>query len=209
MPKKMAADPNALHAFWYKPNVSPPRDYALWDAMITAFAPQHLRPALRTSEEVATWKFSEVWNEPNMDDFWVGDPKQPTLFPTLRPHCPCALKAVSPWFVQVGGPSTAQALPGSAPFLAHTKAENVPVDFVSTHVYANDTADNVFGTDEKIPRDTMVFRAVKKVHDEIAASAYPNLPLIFSEYNASYANEPNITDSTYMGPWLGQQHPPL
>jgi xylan 1,4-beta-xylosidase len=26
--------------------------------------------------------------------------------------------------------------------------------------------------------------------------------LIFSEYNASYANEPNITDSDYMGPWL-------
>ena len=48
----------------------------------------------------------------------------------------------------------------------------------------------------------MVFRAVKKVHGEIAASAYPNIPLIFSEYNASYANEPNVTDSTFMGPWL-------
>jgi xylan 1,4-beta-xylosidase len=40
------------------------------------------------------------------------------------------------------------------------------------------------------------------VHDEIAHSAYPNLPLIFSEYNASYSNEPNVTDSTFMGPWL-------
>jgi xylan 1,4-beta-xylosidase len=38
MPKKMASDPAALHPFWYHPNVSPPRDYALWDAMITAFA---------------------------------------------------------------------------------------------------------------------------------------------------------------------------
>jgi xylan 1,4-beta-xylosidase len=28
------------------------------------------------------------------------------------------------------------------------------------------------------------------------------MPLIFSEYNASYANEPNVTDTTYMGPWL-------
>ncbi len=27
MPKKMASDPAALHAFWYKPNVSPPKDY--------------------------------------------------------------------------------------------------------------------------------------------------------------------------------------
>ena len=28
---------------------------------------------------------------------------------------------------------------------------------------------------------------VKKVHDEIGASAFPQMPLIFSEYNASYA----------------------
>src|ERR1700748_235115 len=41
MPKKMASDPDALHAFWYKQNVSPPKDYKLWDGMITAFA-QHL-----------------------------------------------------------------------------------------------------------------------------------------------------------------------
>jgi xylan 1,4-beta-xylosidase len=163
--------------------------------MITAFA-QHLIQRYGL-DEVATWKF-EVWNEPNID-FWVGNPKQPTYF-ELYDHTARALKAVSPR-LQVGGPSTAQAA-WVAPFLAHIKAADVPIDFVSTHVYANDTADNVFGTDEKIPRDTMVYRAVKNVHDEIAASAYPNLPLIFSEYNASYANEPNVTDSTFMGPWL-------
>ena len=28
MPKKMTSDPNALHAFWYKQNVAPPKD---WD----------------------------------------------------------------------------------------------------------------------------------------------------------------------------------
>src|SRR5260370_11202905 len=29
-----------------------------------------------------------------------------------------------------------------------------------------------------------------------------NLPLIWSEFNASYKNEPEVTDSIYMGPWL-------
>jgi xylan 1,4-beta-xylosidase len=82
------------------------------------------------------------------------------------------------------------------------KEANVPADFVSTHVYANDKAEDVFGTHEQIPRDQMVFRAVQKVHEQILHSAYPNLPLIFSEYNASYANEPNVTDTDYMGPWL-------
>jgi xylan 1,4-beta-xylosidase len=28
------------------------------------------------------------------------------------------------------------------------------------------------------------------------------MPLIMSEYNASYANEPDVTDTVYMGPWL-------
>ncbi len=195
MPRKMASDPAALHAFWYKPNVSPPKDYTQWDKMIHAFA-QHLIDRYGL-DEVATWKF-EVWNEPNLD-FWVGNPKQPTYF-ELYDHTARALKAVSPR-MQVGGPSTAQAA-WVAPFLAHAKAENVPVDFVSTHVYANDTADNVLGTNENIPRDTMVWRAVQKVHDEIVHSPYPKMPLIFSEYNASYANEPNVTDSDFMGPWL-------
>jgi xylan 1,4-beta-xylosidase len=47
-----------------------------------------------------------------------------------------------------------------------------------------------------------VCRAVRKLHDEILASSRPDLPLIISEYNASYKNETSVTDSAYMGPWL-------
>jgi xylan 1,4-beta-xylosidase len=195
MPDKLASDPAALHPFWYHPNVSPPKDYALWDDMIRAFA-QHLVERYGL-DEVATWKF-EVWNEPNLD-FWQGKPKQSTYF-ELYDHTARAIKSVSPR-LQVGGPSTAQAAWVPA-FLEHVKAGDVPVDFVSTHVYANDTAHDVLHLDETIPRDQMVYRAVKMVHDQIAQSDLPHLPLIFSEYNASYANEPNVTDSPYMGPWL-------
>ena len=195
MAKKMASDPAAIHPFWYHPNVSPPKDYALWDAMIRALA-EHL-VARYGIEEVAAWKF-EVWNEPNLD-FWGGTPKQSSYF-ELYDHTARAIKAVSPR-LQVGGPSTAQAA-WVTPFLEHIKAANVPADFVSTHVYANDRAQDVFHTEENISRETMVYRSVKKVHEEIERSAYPYMPLIFSEYNASYANEPNVTDSTFMGPWL-------
>jgi xylan 1,4-beta-xylosidase len=76
------------------------------------------------------------------------------------------------------------------------------LDFVSTHVYGDDRAQDVFGTDEKIPRSQMVCRAVKKVHDEVKASARPDLPIEWSEFNASYMNDPAITDSVFMGPWL-------
>jgi xylan 1,4-beta-xylosidase len=195
MPKKMASDPNALHAFWYKQNVSPPKDYAMWDAMIVAFA-QHL-VARYGIDEVSKWNF-EVWNEPNID-FWVGRPAQPTYF-ELYDHTARDLKQVN-LRLHVGGPATAQAA-WVPDFLAHCKQGNVPVDFVSTHVYANDTANDVFKTDEVIPRDQMVYRSVKNVHAQILQSPYPRMPLIFSEYNASYANEPNVTDTVYMGPWL-------
>jgi len=195
MPKKMASDPNALHAFWYRQNVSPPKDYALWDAMITAFA-QHLVDRYGI-DEVSSWYF-EVWNEPNID-FWTGNPKQPTYF-ELYDHSALAIKRVSPR-LRVGGPATAQAA-WVEDFLKHCHDNNIPVDFASSHVYANDTAKDVFHSDEVIPRDRMVCRAVQKVHNEIASSPMPHMPLIFSEYNASYANEPNVTDTIFMGPWL-------
>jgi xylan 1,4-beta-xylosidase len=195
MPKKLAADKNALHAFWYKQNISPPKDYGKWDEMIRAFT-RHLVDRYG-AEEVAQWYF-EVWNEPNLD-FWAGEPKQPTYF-ELYDHTARAIKSVEAR-LRVGGPATAQAAWADV-FIRHCAEKNVPVDFVSSHVYGNDKAEDVFGTSEKIPRDRMVCRAVKKVHEQILASAKPRLPLIWSEFNASYMNETSVTDAAYMGPWL-------
>jgi xylan 1,4-beta-xylosidase len=195
MPKKLSSDPNALHAFWYKQNVAPPKDWNKWEQMIESFT-RHLVDRYGV-EEVAQWYF-EVWNEPNID-FWTGDPKEATYY-ELYDRAARAIKRVNPR-LRVGGPATAQAAWVDR-FLAHCKAKNVPVDFASTHVYGNDKAEDVFGTHENIPRTRMVCRAVKKVHDQIAASAFPNTPLIWSEYNASYMNEPAVTDTAFMGPWL-------
>ena len=194
MPKKLAAK-EAIHPFWYKQNVSPPKDWNKWDDLITQFT-KHLVDRYGL-DEVSQWYF-EVWNEPNLD-FWAGDPKQDTYW-QLYDHTVRALKQVSPR-LRVGGPATAQAAWADA-FIRHCAEEKVPVDFLSSHVYGNDTAKDVFGTNEQIPRDRMVCRAVKKVHDQIRASTMPDLPLIWTEYNASYFNETAVTDSIYMGPWL-------
>jgi xylan 1,4-beta-xylosidase len=194
MPRKLAAR-EALHAFWYKQNISPPKDWNKWDDLITQFS-KHLVDRYGI-DEVSQWYF-EVWNEPNLD-FWAGEPRQPTYW-ELYDHTARALKQVNSR-LRVGGPSTAQAAWADA-FIQHCAENKIPVDFVSSHVYGNDRAQDVFGTKEKIPRDQMVCRAVKKVHDQIRASIMPNLPLIWTEYNASYFNEPAVTDSIYMGPWM-------
>ncbi|MCK9367667.1 MAG: glycosyl hydrolase family 39 [Metallibacterium scheffleri] len=197
MPRELAADPADTNGFWYHPITSPPKSYKLWDGMIQAFA-RHLI-ARYGIDEVSTWYF-EVWNEPNLN-FWAGKPKQATYF-KLYANTARALKEVSPR-LRVGGPATAQAA-WVPQFLDYMHAHDVPVDFVSAHTYGDDTAQNVFHKDEHIPRRAMVCDAVAKVDREIAQSPYPHLPLIYSEYNATYMNLPNVTDSAYMGPYLAE-----
>jgi len=194
MPNQLAAS-HTLQAFWYHPNVAPPKNWARWDDLIAAFA-QHLVERYGI-DEVSQWYF-EVWNEPNLD-FWAGQPRQETYW-ELYDHTAVTIKKVSPR-LQVGGPATAQAAWVDA-FIRHCAEKQIPLDYVSTHVYANDTAQDVFGTQENIPRDRMVCRAVDKVHGQIKSSSMPNLPLIWSEFNASYKNETDVTDSIYMGPWM-------
>lgn len=194
MPQKLAAEP-IQQVFWYKPYVSPPKDYAKWNDMIAQFA-RHLIDRYGI-DEVSQWYF-EVWNEPNLD-FWAGKPRQETYF-KLYDSTARTLKQVDSR-LRVGGPATAQAAWVDR-FINYTVENKVPVDFISTHVYANDLSEDVFGTHEKIPRTEFVCRAVQKVHDQIQASPYRGMPLILSEFNASYKTEPEVTDSEFMGPWL-------
>ena len=194
MPKALASRLD-YQSFWYHPIVSPPKSYDKWDALITAFA-KHL-VARYGIDEVAQWYF-EVWNEPNID-FWAGKPAQQTYF-ELYDHSARALKAVSPR-IRVGGPATAQAA-WVSDMIAHATQNHVPLDFVSTHVYGNDSAENVFHAPRPIPPHGMVCPAAEQVHKEILHSARPDIPLIWSEFNASYSNQQEITDSIYMGPWM-------
>ncbi|HEY6252100.1 MAG TPA: glycosyl hydrolase family 39 [Candidatus Angelobacter sp.] len=195
MPRKLSVAPPVLHPFWYKPIVSAPRDWDRWGDLVYNFT-RHVVDRYGI-DEVSKWYF-EVWNEPNLD-FWAGDPKEATYY-QLYDHAARAIKRVDSR-LRVGGPATAQAAWVDR-FIRHCVEADVPVDFVSTHVYGNDRAQDVFGTEEQIPRDQMVCRAVKKVYDQVKSSARPNLPIEWTEYNASYMNEPVVTDSVYMGPWL-------
>jgi xylan 1,4-beta-xylosidase len=194
MPRKLAASLEP-HAFWYKPLPSPPKDYGKWEELVYNFA-RHLVDRYGI-DEVTQWYF-EVWNEPNID-FWTGQPKQATYF-DLYDHAARAIKRTDSR-LRVGGPATAQAAWISA-MIDHCVRGGVPLDFVSTHVYANDSAEDVFGTHENIPRSDMVARAVRKVYDEVKHSPRPDLPIHWTEYNASYKNEVDVTDSAFMGPWL-------
>ena len=191
MPTQMAFNPYALHVFWYHPNVSPPRSWDDWDALIRAFA-QHMIDRYGI-DEVSQWYF-EVWNEPNID-FWGGIPRLES-YEELYAHTAHALKSVSPR-LRVGGPSTAAAswIPE---FLAYVSSNHVPIDFVSTHGYADDTVENLFHNSSPVPMDDRVCAAVSKVRSQIDASALPHLPLFWTEWNVQ--GEDESRDTLFVGP---------
>ena len=191
MPRKLAFNPDDLHAFWYKPNVSPPKSYEQWDDLVKHFA-QHLIDRYGI-DEVSQWYF-EVWNEPNID-FWGGIPRQASYF-DLYDHTARDLKNVSPR-LRVGGPATAAAS-WITPFLQHVAANHVPIDFVSSHGYADDTAQNLFHNDKPVPMDDRVCGAVKKVQGQIESSSLPKLPLFWTEWNVQGMDESR--DTPFVGP---------
>jgi xylan 1,4-beta-xylosidase len=194
MPKKLALRAD-VHPFWYQQIVAPPKDYAKWDALMRALA-QHLVDRYGI-DEVAQWYF-EVWNEPNID-FWTGEPKQASYF-ELYDHTARSFKAVSPR-LRIGGPATSSAH-WVDDFLHHAAAEHVPVDFVSSHAYGDDSVEDLFGTHEAVPVDQRVCRAIAKVHEQIANSAFPGLPLMWTEWNVPSFGHLKARDSAYVGAGL-------
>jgi xylan 1,4-beta-xylosidase len=137
-----------------------------------------------------------VWNEPNID-FWNGIPRQKSYF-ELYEHTARDLKKVSER-LRVGGPATAAAA-WVDDFLKFAATNHVPVDFISSHGYADDTVEDLFGTNENIPMDDRVCRAIGKVKKQIQTSQMPNLPLFWTEWNVQGMN--GSRDTAFVGTGL-------
>ena len=72
MPNALASGSKTI--FWWRGNVTPPKDMNKWADFIRAFV-LHVQERYGDAE-VRTWYF-EVWNEPNlMDGFWAGTQQQ-------------------------------------------------------------------------------------------------------------------------------------
>ena len=176
--------------FYWKGNTSHPQ-LGPWRDMIDAFV-RHLR-ARYGVEEVRTW-FFEVWNEPNLDGFW--EKADQAAYFELYDVTARAIKAIDP-ALRVGGPATAGAA-WVPEFLAHVKKTGSPVDFVTTHTYGVDGGflDEKGVQDTKLsPSQDAVVGDVRRVREQIEASAYPGLPLYFTEWSTSYTPRDSVHDS--------------
>ena len=186
-----------LTIFYWKGNTSHPQP-GPWAELIDAFA-RHLIQRYG-AEEVRQWPF-EVWNEPNLDGFWERADQK--AYFELYANTARALKKVDT-ALKLGGPSTAGAA-WVPELLAYAKANDVPVDFVTTHTYGVEEGflDEYGQSDRKLsPNPDSIIGDVRRVRKEIEASAFPGLPLYITEWSTSYNPRDKVHDSYISAPWI-------
>ena len=208
MPGALASGPYTI--FWYKANVTPPKDYAKWEAFIAAFV-RHVTERYG-SQEVRSWYF-EVWNEPNLTGFWMGSTggkSYDEFLPTARAEyyklyetTARAVKSIDVSY-RVGGPATA----GSGwidETLSHCTDKKLPLDFVSTHSYAtmsgyldeNGSAGTVFSPDLNA-----ITNEVKGVRSRMDRSSFAKSELHYTEWSSSYTPADPIHDSYHSAAFI-------
>ena len=187
MPKALASGDKTV--FWWKGNITPPKDYDKWGNLIKALA-QHWTERYGEAE-VRHWYF-EVWNEPNLSFFWSGTKAE---YFHLYDVSARAIKSVSNNY-SVGGPATAEH--AWIPELINYCVENkVPIDFASTHTYGIDKGSfDATGVQTYLSkRDSSVYGSILGSRKEIQQSARPGLELHYTEWSASYTPTDPIHDS--------------
>lgn len=208
MPTPLASGSQTI--FWWRGNVTPPKDYAKWEALVAAFV-QHCTERYGR-DEVRSWYF-EVWNEPNLDGFWMGNPeKKPyeewavgarSEYFKLYASAVRGVKSVDPTY-RVGGPATA----GEGwidETLAYCAENQVPLDFVTTHSYATmsgylDEQGNA-GTVLSPDRDAIT-AGVKRVRNQIDRSPFAAAELHYTEWSASYTPSDPVHDSYHSAAFI-------
>lgn len=196
MPEALASGDATV--FWWKGNITPPSSYDAWADLVRATL-THL-VARYGLERVRTWPV-EVWNEPNLPDFWL-DADQQEYF-RLYEVTARTVKDVDPQ-IQVGGPAIS---PGAdawwAPFLAFVEAHDVPLDFVSSHAYATGPAEHVpFGVYQTLRDSDHLLDQLAAPRTHLAQTPYAGLPVHITEYSSSYRPDNPVHDTAYNAAYL-------
>lgn len=196
MPSALASGEQTI--FWWKGNVTPPKDYNKWEALIRNLV-QHWTERYGAGE-VKTWYF-EVWNEPNLTPgFWTGT--QEDYF-KLYKYAATAVKSVDPEY-KVGGPATAGAA-WEAEMIIFCRENSVPLDFISTHAYGVDVGflDEFGGTGTRLSKnDWSVSQDVIQSRKEISESSMPDLELHYTEWSSSYTPADPLHDSYHEAAYI-------
>lgn len=199
MPNALASGEETI--FWWKGNVTPPKDYEKWGNLIENLV-RHFTERYGV-EEVKTWYF-EVWNEPNLSPgFWSSTQEE---YFKLYDYTAKAVKRVNQEY-RVGGPATAGAA-WEPEIIEFCIKNNLPIDFISTHAYGvNQGYLDEYGNSGTLlaPQEYALSGDVLRSREEISSSAKPGLELHYTEWSASYTPADPIHDSYHEAAYVLQK----
>jgi len=173
--------------FRYKGNITPPKDYKDWAQMITKLVSHWVERY--GVKEVREW-FFEVWNEPNIKDFWTG--KQADYFKLYQSTAE-AIKEVDDR-LRVGGPATAKN-DWIADFIEFCEKHKLPADFVSTHHYPTDAFGKV--GDNTIEQLAASRRSILREDVQDVFRQAKGKPVYYTEWNSSSNPRDELHDEPY------------
>ena len=226
MPRALATQTETL--FWWKAHCSPPNDMGRWVELVTTTVRHWIdRYGIH---EVRRWPF-EVWNEPNLvPHFWTGTR---TEYFELYEATAKAIKEIDPQLRVGGpstsvfvpdaryageyhDPSlevaTAEAdSPDSLDwqpvwiheFLAYCAERDVPLDFLSTHLYPTDYAADSTGRGKAITRQRDATHVdLQLMRRLIADSPYPDAELHITEWSTSPSSRDAMHDTLFAAAYI-------
>ena len=185
MPKALASGNKTV--FNYEANVTPPRDYKQWAALVSRLVSHWVERY--GAREVREW-FFEVWNEPNLKEFWTGT--QGDYFKLYR-YTAEAIKGVDAQ-LRVGGPATAKN-EWVEEFLDFCEQNDLPADFVSTHHYPTDAFGNE--TDDTETQLAESRRSVLREQAQDTRRRARGKPVYYTEWNTSSNPRDPLHDEPY------------
>jgi xylan 1,4-beta-xylosidase len=196
MPSALASGDQTV--FWWHGNVTPPDSYAAWADLVRATL-THLVDRYGV-EQVREWPI-EVWNEPNLKQFWLDADQE--AYHRLYEASAFAVKEVDA-ALQVGGPAIS---PGAdewlGPFADFTERRDVPVDFVSKHAYTSGPAQPVpFGVHQTLAPASSLLDQFGSPRVLLRETALAGLPVHITEFNSSYRPDNPVHDTAFHAAYL-------
>jgi Beta-xylosidase len=196
MPSGLASGEQTV--FWWRGNISPPASYTEWAALVRATV-GHLVDRYGLAE-VRDWPI-EVWNEPNLEQFWVGADQE--AYHRLYEVTAQTIKEIDA-SLQVGGPAIS---PGNDEFLDRFASfvldRDVPIDFVSRHAYTSGPAQHVpFGVYQTLRPATDLLEQFARPRQQLAGTRLAELPVHITEFNSSYRPDNPIHDTAFQAAYL-------
>ncbi len=203
VPRALASGDRTI--FWWNANVSAPKDYAKWDALITALV-RHWTDRYG-ADEVKKWRF-EIWNEPQLSIFFEPPPGQSPrdAYMELYEHTAKDIASVNPDYV-IGGP----AGPGwFRDLIDFSVDKKIPLDFISFHPYGlAGGPTGVDDTGERLlylsPDMDAVANGANRGLETVKNSPKPNLPIYVTEWSSSYSSRDPIHDTYFEAPYILEQ----